>query len=90
MLYGSVASLPSPSSNIEAWHMAGHGNKFEPINSNFNFEWTMFEFSKNWNKFEPLCSNFEQSAVSIKRTSDTSPIHLVPRGPLGPLMIPSC
>ena len=68
----------------------GHGNKFERISSNFNFEWTKFEFSKNRNKFESLCSNYEQTAVSIKRTSDISPIHLVPRGPLGPLMLPSC
>ena len=41
------------------------------------------------NKFESLCSNFEQTAISIKRTSDISPIHLVPRGPLGALMFPS-
>ena len=68
----------------------GHGNKFERISSNFNFEWTKFEFSINRNKFESLCSNFEQTAVSIKPTSDVSPIHLVPRGPLEPLMFPSC
>ena len=68
----------------------GHGNKFERISSNFNFEWTKFEFSKNRNKFESLCSNFEQTAVTIKRTSDISLIHLVPRGPLGPLLFPSC
>ena len=74
LLYGSVASL-------------GHGNKFERISSNFNFEWTKFEFFKNRNKFESLCSNFE---LSIKRASDISPFHLVPRGSLGPLMFPSC
>ena len=68
----------------------GHGNKFERISSNFIFEYTKFEFSKNRNKFESLCSNFEQTAVSIKRTSDISPIYLVPRGPVGPLMFPSC
>ena len=45
----------------------GHGNKFERISSNFNFEWTRFEFSKNRNKFESHCSNFE---LSIKRASD--------------------
>ena len=65
----------------------GHGNKFERIGSNFNFEWTKFEFSKNRNQFESLCSNFE---LSIKRASDISPFHLVPRGPLGPLMFPFC
>ena len=63
-----------------------HGNKFERITSNFNFELTSFEFSKNRNKFESLCSNFE---LRIKRASDISPFHLVPRGPLGPLMFPS-
>ena len=56
-----------------------HGKKFERISSNFNFEWTKFEFSKNRNKFESLCSNFE---LSIKRASDISPFGLVPRGPL--------
>ena len=55
----------------------GHGNKFERISSNFNFEWTNCEFSKIRNKFESLCSNFE---LSIKRASDISPFHLVPRG----------
>ena len=69
---------------------AGHGNKFDRICSNFNFEWTKFEFSKNRNKFDSLCSNFEQIAVGIKRASDISPFHLVPRGPLGPFMFPSC
>ena len=64
---------------------SGHGNKFERISSNFRFEWTMFEFSKNRNNFETLCSNFEQTAVSIKRTSDTSPIHLVP--PFVPILL---
>ena len=64
-----------------------HGNKIERISSNFNFEWTKFEFSKNRNNFESLCSNFE---LSIKRASDISPFHLVPRGPSGPLMFPSC
>ena len=64
-----------------------HGIKFERISSNFNFEWTNIEFSKNGNKFESLCSNFE---LSLKRASDFFPIHLVPRGPLGPLMFPSC
>ena len=49
--------------------LQGHGNKFERMRSNYNFEWTKFEFSKNRNKFESLCSNFEQTAVSIKRTS---------------------
>ena len=68
----------------------GHGNKFERISSNFNFQWTKFEFSIKRNKFESLCSNVEQTAVSTKRTSDVSPIHLVPRGPLGPHMFPSC
>ena len=68
----------------------GHGNKFERISSTFNFEWAKFEFSKNRNKFESLCSNFEQTAVSIKRAPDISSNHLVPRGPLGPLMFPSC
>ena len=48
----------------------GHGNKFERISSNFNFEWTKFEFPKNRNKFESPCSNFEQTAVSIKRAPD--------------------
>ena len=71
-------------------NQGGHGNKFERISSNFDFEWTKFEFSKNRNNFESLCSNFERTAVSIKRTSDISPNHLVPRGPLGPLMFPSC
>ena len=65
----------------------GHGNKFEPISSNLIFGWTKFEFSKNRNKFESRCSNFE---LSLKRASDISPFHLVPRGPLGPLMFPSC
>ena len=27
---------------------------------------------------------------NIKRASDFSPFHLEPRGPLGPLMYPSC
>ena len=40
-----------------------HGNKFERINSNLNFEWNKFEFSKNQNKFESSCSIFEQTAV---------------------------
>ena len=44
-------------------------NKLERLSSNLNFEWTMFEFSKNRNKFESLCSNFE---LSIKRASDIS------------------
>ena len=35
-------------------------------------------------------SRVEQTAVSIKRASDISPFHLEPRGPLGPLMFPSC
>ena len=26
----------------------------------------------------------------MKRASDISPFHLVPRGPLGPLVFPSC
>ena len=68
----------------------GHGDKFERISSNFKFELTKFEFSKNRNKFESLFSNFEQTAVSIKRAFDISPFHLVPRGPLGTLMFPSC
>ena len=58
----------------------GHGNKFERISSNFNIEWTKFEFSKNRknrNKFESLCLIFE---LSIKRASDISPFHVVPRG----------
>ena len=67
--------------------LSGHGNKFERISSNFNFEWTKFEFFKNRNKFESLCSNFQRST---KRASDFSPFHLVPRGPLGPLMFLSC
>ena len=45
---------------------SGHGKRFELISSSFNFEWTKFEFSKNWNKFESLCSKFE---LSIKRAS---------------------
>ena len=68
--------------------LPGHGNKFERISSNFNFEWTKLEFSKNRNKFESLCSNFEQTAVSIKRASDISPIHLVPPRPLGAAYVP--
>ena len=60
---------------------------FERISSSFIFEWTKFEFSKNRNKFESLCSNSE---LSIKRASDISPLHPVPRGPMGPLMFPSC
>ena len=92
---GSVANPGTAAEDAEELKTAkyvclGHGNKFERISSNFNFEWTRFEFSKNRNKFESLCSNFEQTAVSIKRTSDISPIHLVPRGPLGLLMFPSC
>ena len=59
-----------------------HGNKFERISSNFDFEWTKFEFSKNRNKFELLCSNFE---LSIKRASVISTFHLVFRGLLGRL-----
>ena len=39
---------------VRQMFLAGHGNKFERISSNFNFEWTKFEFSKNWNKFESL------------------------------------
>ena len=35
---------------------AGHGNKLELIRSNFNFEWTKFQFSKNRNKFESVFS----------------------------------
>ena len=62
--------------------MGGHGNKVERMSSNFNFEWTKFEFSKNRNKFESLCSNFE---LILKRASDISPFHLVPRGSLGRL-----
>ena len=60
----------------------GHGIKFERISSNFNFEWTKFEFSKNRNKFESMCSNFE---LSKKRSPDISPFHLVPRAPWGRL-----
>ena len=67
-----------------------HGNKFERISSNFNFEWTKFDFPKNRNKFESLCSNFELTAVSIKRASDISRFHSLSRGSLGPLMFPSC
>ena len=63
-----------------------HGDKFERISSNFSFEWTKFEFSENRNKFDSLCSNFE---LSIKRASDISPFHLLPRRPLGPLIFPS-
>ena len=66
---------------------SGHGNKFEPVSSNFYFEWTKFEFSKNRNKLESLCSKF---GLSIKRATDITPFHLVPRVPLGPLMFPSC
>ena len=66
---------------------SGHGNKFERIRSNFNFEWTKFEYSKNRNKFESLCSIFERR---IKGASDFFRFHLVPRDPLGPLMFPSC
>ena len=83
-VYGAEFGFESKLPWVEGF--GGHGNKFERISSNFNFEWTKFEFSKNRNKFESLCSNFEQTAVSIKRTSDISPIHLVPRGPSGPLM----
>ena len=57
----------------------GHAKKFERISLNFNLEWTKLEFSKNRNKFVSLCSNFE---LSIKRASDISPFHLVPRGRL--------
>ena len=32
----------------------------------------------------------ETSGIRIKRASDISLFHLVPRGPLGPLMFPSC
>ena len=77
-------TIYDPHYDISGSWQIGHGNKFERICSNFNFEWTKFEFSKNRNKFESLCSNFEQTAVSIKQTSDISPIHVVPRGPLGP------
>ena len=63
------------------------GNKFERKSSNFIFEWTKFEFSKNRNTFESLRSNFE---LSIKHASDISPFQLVPRGTLGPLMVPPC
>ena len=65
----------------------GHSNKFERISSNFNFKLTKFEFSKNWNKFESLCSIFE---LIIKRACDITSFHLAPRGPFGPLMLPSC
>ena len=85
----SVHFVPIEDS-VVGYFPIGHGNKFERISSNFSFEWTKFEFSKNRNKFESLCSNFELTAVSIKRASDISPIHLVPRGPWGPLMFPSC
>ena len=51
---------------------------FEPISSNFNFEWTKFDISKNRNKFESLCSKFE---LSIKRATDFTPFHLVPEAP---------
>ena len=44
--------------------LEGHGNKFERMSSNFTFEWTKFEFSKNRNKFELLCSSFERVAVN--------------------------
>ena len=78
--------------NTENWPIfyseLGHGNKFERISSNLNFEWTKFEFSENRKQFESLCSNFELTAVSIKRASDISSFHLVPRGPLGPLGAP--
>ena len=63
----------------------GHGNKLERKSSNLTFEWTKFKFSKNRNKFESLCSNFE---LSIKRASDVSPFHLVPRGPHGAAYVP--
>ena len=63
----------------------GHGTKFERISSNFNFEWTKFEFSKNRNKFESLCSNFE---LSINRASDISPFHLLPHRPFGAAYVP--
>ena len=49
-----------PQSYLDTY--SGHGNKFKRKRSNFNFEWTKFEFSKNRNKFESLCSNFEQTA----------------------------
>ena len=49
----------------------------ERISSNFNFEWTKFEFSKNRNMFESLRSNFK---LSRKRAFDISQFHLVPRG----------
>ena len=39
---------------------------------------------QNRNKFESLCSNFE---LSIKRASDISPFHLVPR-PFGAAYVP--
>ena len=79
-----AAYIPILLSEVEQ-EQRGHGNMFERISLNFNFEWTKFEFSKNRNKFDSLCSNFEQTAVSIKRTSDISPIHLVLAAPWGRL-----
>ena len=61
----------------------GHGNKFERISSNFNFEWTISSFPKTRTSSKH-CSKFELTAVSLKRVSDISPLHRESRGLLGP------
>ena len=60
--------------------------------------WFCFWFSTTW--LSPVCRILElkkndktinvEMMQSIKRASDMSPFPLVPRGPLGPLIFPSC
>ena len=46
-------------------------------------------YEKIVNCYEKL-TKFNAIFLSTKRASDISPFPLVPRGPLGPLILPSC